>query len=439
MRTCVPSILLALVVAPSSTTAFTVRPTFSPRTNTNVVQPSGSAAPMKMVMNTDAFSSILLSVDDAIDTVSSAVDAAAPAAVEAISSAVDAAAPASAAVTEAAANNNGWFGFLAGPIESLLMLIHSGLGAVGIVENGWGISILGLTLLIKLLTYPLTASQLESTTKMQVLQPSVKAIQNTYQSNPEVMNQKIAELYQTEGVNPLAGCLPSLAQLPIFIGLYRSVLNLAKENALDEPFLWLPNLEGPVYGSDPAHGSDWIFKGWVDGVPSLGWEDTVAFGSIPVILIASQFLSQKLMQPKNQDPAQAQANAVLKFLPFLIGYFSLNVPAALGIYWVANNFITTAITLQIRSGLQDVPAAAAAGSTSTPTVPNPPAFTPAPARDRPSGFAAQMDADGVKPITPIDAEILDEETRVEDSVQASTPPSTGRKKKRGRKKKGNKK
>ena len=76
------------------------------------------------------------------------------------------------------------------------------------------------------------------------------------------MNQKIAEVYQANEVNPLAGCIPSLVQIPVFIGLYRSVLTLAKKNALDEPFLFLPNLEGPTYGADPAHGSDWILKNW---------------------------------------------------------------------------------------------------------------------------------------------------------------------------------
>lgn len=87
-------------------------------------------------------------------------------------------------------------------------------------------------------------------------------MQAKYESNPEVMNQKISELYQTNEVNPLAGCLPSLVQIPVFIGLYRAVLDLAQENKLDEAFLFLPNLEGPTYGADPAHGSDWLFQGW---------------------------------------------------------------------------------------------------------------------------------------------------------------------------------
>lgn len=168
------------------------------------------------------------------------------------------------AVAQAATadQGNGWFGFLTVPIEGLLQLIHSALVAVGVSADAWGVSIIMLTVLIKVLTFPLTKTQLESTTKMQAMQPAIKELQAKYQSNPEVMNQKIAEFYQANEINPLAGCIPSFAQIPVFIGLYRAVLTLAKENKLDEPFLWLPNLEGPTYGADPAHGSDWILKGW---------------------------------------------------------------------------------------------------------------------------------------------------------------------------------
>jgi YidC/Oxa1 family membrane protein insertase len=83
------------------------------------------------------------------------------------------------------------------------------------------------------------------------------------------MNQKIAEVYQVNEVNPLAGCIPSLVQIPVFIGLYRAVFTLARDDKLNEPFLWLPNLEGPTYGADPTHGSDWILQGWY--VFRRGW------------------------------------------------------------------------------------------------------------------------------------------------------------------------
>merc|ERR1712238_638876 len=118
------------------------------------------------------------------------------------------------------------------------MGIHTGLMSVGVDSNSWGVSIIVLTLSIKLLTFPLTKAQLGCTQKMQALQPTLKEVQAKYQSNPEVMNQKIAELYKDNDVNPLAGCIPSIVQIPVFVGLYRAVLDLAQNNKLDESFLW---------------------------------------------------------------------------------------------------------------------------------------------------------------------------------------------------------
>jgi membrane protein insertase Oxa1/YidC/SpoIIIJ len=165
------------------------------------------------------------------------------------------------AAAEVAQANNGWFGFLTGPIYAILDFLHSLVAGTG-TANSWGISIIALTVLIKVVTFPLTKTQLDSTNKMQAIAPAVKDLQAKYQSNPEVMNQKVAEFYQVNEINPLAGCLPSLIQIPVFIGLYRAVLDLAQENRLDEPFLFLPSLEGPTYGADPTTGSDWILKGW---------------------------------------------------------------------------------------------------------------------------------------------------------------------------------
>lgn len=366
-----------------------------------------------------------LNIADASDLVDAAI---APAVTDAVATNGAAAADAVAATADP---GNGWFGFLEGPIENLLQIIHTTLVGLGMSADAWGVTIIAMTSMIKLATYPLTASQLKSTTKMQALQPTIKGIQAKYQSNPEVMNQKIAEIYQTNQVNPLAGCLPSLAQIPIFIGLYRAVLTLAKDNKLNEPFLWLPNLEGPTYGADPAHGSDWILKGWENGVPTLGWTETAAFLVIPVVLILSQSFSMKLMATKDQEQP-----AVLKFLPLLIGWFSLNVPAALGIYWIANNIITTALTLQIRSSVaNEAPVAAGAGASAAALDVTPSAFTPAPLREKPSGFGASDwsdDAgDGVSPITPIEAEVVTSDGSTEEATGAPRTPN----KKRGKKKK----
>jgi len=416
---------LLLALAAPMAAAFAPPMSFRPSTKILAVDPSSlHDLPQHIDSLQNFFSSITLADLDT-DAVASAV----PSIVERIP--LDAP-PAEAVDAAAAASGNGWFGFLAMPIEQLLMGIHGAISSAGMSQNSWGISIILMTATIKALTFPLTKSQLESTNKMQSLQPTIKAVQAKYQSNPEVMNQKISEIYQTNEVNPLAGCIPSIVQIPVFIGLYRSVLNLAKENALDEPFLFLPNLEGPTYGADPAHGSDWILKNWVDGVPSLGWHDTIAFVSIPIFLTISQVISMNLMQPKTDDAQQSQANVILKVLPFMIGWFALNVPAALGIYWVVNNLVTTGTTLYIRNSMPVVETAgggAAALDATNVVEASTTDFNPTSMNARASGFSSGDD-NGMKTITPMDAEIVDE-------VQENTldlPAAVG-KGKRGKKKK----
>jgi len=348
---------------------------------------------------------------------------------------LDAAAIPAGDVAEVAKSSNGWFGFLTEPTMRFLELIHSGLNSVGLDSNSWGVSIIALTLSIKLLTFPLTKAQLESTQKMQALQPTLKAVQAKYQSNPEVMNKKIAELYQENNVNPLAGCLPSIVQIPVFIGLYRAVLDLANENALDESFLWLPSLEGPTYGADAAKGSAWLFDNWSNGVPSLGWSETTSFLILPVVLVISQFLSMEIMTPKEQKDTQP---AFLKVLPLMIGWFSLNVPSALCVYWVTNNFVTTATSVIIRNSLKMEPATVGATveDTSTPQA-NASVFSPPTIREKPAGFASSSSSPssgGVTPITSSDGAIDAEILPVESNEPLLAAESLAPKKKRGGKK-----
>jgi YidC/Oxa1 family membrane protein insertase len=124
----------------------------------------------------------------------------------------------------------------------------------------------------------------------------------------------------------------------------------------------------------------------------------------------------QLMQPKNQDPQQQQANVILKVLPLMIGWFSLNVPSALCIYWVVNNIVTTASTLLIRNAMPDV-AIVSGGAAATTTAPPPSSpFAPPPMRDRPAGFGFVDDGE-VKPLSSIkNAEIVDVEVEVEEEA-----------------------
>ena len=239
-------------------------------------------------------------------------------------------------------DKSGWFGGIVQAMETVITFLHD-------VVGSYGVAIVLFTLILKAATFPLNKAQIESTTKMQALQPAIKKIQATYAADPDKMNMMMAQLYQENELNPLAGCLPSLLQIPVFIALYRALLSLAREDLLEESFLWIPNLEGPVFG---AQNADWLFKfdNWNGAVPPLGWADTAAYLALPVLLVVAQSVSTQLLQPPGQsdDPNAPGNNAVLKFLPVMVGFFSLNVPAGLTIYWFCNNLITTASTLYIR-------------------------------------------------------------------------------------------
>lgn len=184
---------------------------------------------------------------------------------------------------------------------------------------------------------------------------------------------------------------------------------------------------------------DWIgfFQNWVDGTPSLGWEDTIAFLILPVFLVISQYVSLSLTTPKDQEQP-----GFLKFIPLLLGYFTLGLPSALGIYWVANNVITTATTLQVRNSMKsssDPVIPSAGGGASVVDVPAS-SFNPAPMREKPSGFGStDWSEDGeVKPITPVDAEVISKDVTEEMPVSGSSnqpPKKRGGKKKRKKNKK----
>ena len=109
-------------------------------------------------------------------------------------------------------------------MEFSIKTIHGVLQGFG-VEGAYGIAIISFTLLLKGLTLPLNKAQIESTSKMQAIQPAAKALQDKYKDrDPARLNQELQALYQDNQVNPLAGCLPAFAQIPLFIGLYRSLL-----------------------------------------------------------------------------------------------------------------------------------------------------------------------------------------------------------------------
>ncbi|EMS52597.1 Inner membrane protein ALBINO3, chloroplastic [Triticum urartu] len=199
-------------------------------------------------------------------------------------------------------------------MEVVLKILKDGLSAVH-VPYAYGFAIILLTIVVKAATLPLTKQQVESTMAMQNLQPQLKAIQARYAGNQERIQLETARLYKQAGVNPLAGCLPTLATIPVWIGLYQALSNVANE----------------------------------DGHPPIGWHDTICYLVLPVLLVASQFVSMEIMKPpQSTDPSQKNTQLILKFLPFMIGYFSLSVPSGLSIYWFTNNVLSTAQQIWLR-------------------------------------------------------------------------------------------
>ncbi|PNT73805.1 hypothetical protein BRADI_1g01900v3 [Brachypodium distachyon] len=264
--------------------------------------------------------------------------------------AVVAAAPAAEAAEGGAKEAAGdWLSGITGSMETVLKVLKDGLSTLHIPYS-YGFAIILLTVLIKGATFPLTKKQVESALAMRSLQPQVKAIQERYAGDQERIQLETARLYKLSGVDPLAGCLPTLVTIPVWIGLYRALSNVANEGLLTEGFFWIPSLAGPttIAARQSGQGISWLFP-FTDGHPPLGWSDTLAYLVLPVLLVISQYVSAQIMQPsQSNDPSQQGAQAALKFLPLLIGYFALSVPSGLSLYWKIAAFLLV-LGLQIMS------------------------------------------------------------------------------------------
>lgn len=218
----------------------------------------------------------------------------------------------------------------------------------------WGVSIFLFTASVRALLIPFSISQNKSSEYMKALKPYTKKIKEKY-SDENMQNRAISKLYEDAQQNPLAGCVTSFAQIPIFLGLYRAVTRLAREGRLDEPFLWIPTLQGPVSAENNYRGMEWLTEGWVDKHPAMGWEATLPFLIMPVVLVLMQsFTMRVLQQPEDDSQSEEEkeqmqsTQKILKFLPLMIGFFSLQVPAGLTIYWFTSNLFTVSQSLIIR-------------------------------------------------------------------------------------------
>jgi YidC/Oxa1 family membrane protein insertase len=209
----------------------------------------------------------------------------------------------------------GWFAFLAKPLAWLLRFFY------GFVGN-YGVAIILVTILIKILLWPLTAKSYRSMKAMQKLQPRVKAIREKFKEDPQTMNKEMLQLYRTFKVSPLGGCLPMVLQIPFFIAFYR-VLDYALE-LRGAPFaLWIYDLSAP---DRLFHFSFSIpFLSQPTGIPVL------------TLLMGATMIWQQKMTPAMGDPMQAK---MMMLLPIVFIVALLNMPAGLVLYWLVNNILS---------------------------------------------------------------------------------------------------
>ncbi|MBU3546391.1 membrane protein insertase YidC [Polynucleobacter sp. MWH-Jannik1A5] len=209
----------------------------------------------------------------------------------------------------------GYLTILAKPIFWLLDNIHSYVG-------NWGWSIILLTILIKLVFFPLSAASYKSMARMKEVQPRLVAMKEQYKGEPQKLNQAMMEMYRKEKINPLGGCLPVVIQIPVFISLYWVLLSSVEMRGA--PWvLWIHDLSVP----DPYY-------------------------ILPVIMAASMFVQTKL-NPTPPDPVQAK---IMMYMPIVFSVMFFFFPAGLVLYWVVNNLLSIAQQWQINQMFGKKPA-----------------------------------------------------------------------------------
>ena len=204
----------------------------------------------------------------------------------------------------------GWLTIVAKPIFWLMEYIYFVLG-------NWGWTIIVLTILIKLAFFPLSAASYRSMAKMKLVTPKMTAIRERHKNDPQKMNAAMMDLYKTEKINPLGGCLPIVVQIPVFIALYWVLL--ASVEMRNAPWLgWIHDLSAP----------DTLF-GVIPGI-------NMPVGLLPILMAVSMFIQTKL-NPTPPDPIQAK---VMMFMPIAFSFMFFFFPSGLVLYWVVNNVLS---------------------------------------------------------------------------------------------------
>jgi len=217
----------------------------------------------------------------------------------------------------------GWFYFLTKPFFLVINWLY------GILGN-FGVAVLAFTVIVKLVFYPLANKSYRSMGKMRLMQPKIQQIREKHSEDRMAMNREMMELYKTEKINPAAGCLPVLLQIPVFFALYK-VLFVTIEMRHAPFFGWITDLSAP----DPTS----VFNLFGLLPYSVGFlPPFLQLGIWPILMGISMFLQMRL-NPAPPDPVQAK---IFQFMPLIFTFLLATFPAGLVIYWTWNNLLSMA-------------------------------------------------------------------------------------------------
>lgn len=239
-------------------------------------------------------------------------------------------------------------------LAKLLIALNGFLVTIGFGANSWGWAIILFTVLVKIVTLPLTLKQLQSTKAQQAIQPKMREIQEKYGKDRQKLAEEQMKLYNEMGVSPMGGCLPLLIQLPILWGLYQALYVLANPNVeqgmQNAPFYWIPNLSLPALASPdqvapmirdiPMVGTNWLGAAF----QQQEWGILLAYLSLPIFMLLTQLLVQKMSQPSKrtgatQDPQARMMNQMMFFMPIMFAWITLGLPSGLTLYWTISNLL----------------------------------------------------------------------------------------------------
>jgi len=231
-----------------------------------------------------------------------------------------------------------WSTLILNPMINSLMWIYSGLA------QNFGLAIIVFTILVRLITYPLTASQIKSTKSMQDMQKSKKwlDIQKKYKGDREKLSKEQMNLYKEMGVSPFGSCLPTVIQFPIIIGLYQAIIRALAVTPFQ--LLELTRHIYPFYNAAALIPLNNYFL-WLDlSLPEKDYGVAIAGFTIPILAIlvmATTFLQSRLMTPPSTtgDQGANMGRAMTLYMPLFMGYLAYSFPSGLALYFVTSNLV----------------------------------------------------------------------------------------------------